>query len=152
MNALGEPAIVFNREPERLYPQTALAGHVLGWTDFDGRGVAGMERVLEDRLSDPGAARHAGRAVDRQPGPGGAWRAELGAAMTKLSAEGAAGIVLDVRTGEVIAMASLPQLQPQRGRPQRRRRPRFNRATMGVYELGSTFKPITVAMAMDAGT
>ena len=54
VNALGEPGIVFNREPERLYPQTALAGHVLGWTDIDGRGVAGMERVLEDRLIDPG--------------------------------------------------------------------------------------------------
>ena len=53
VNALGEPAIAFDREPERLYPQTALGAHVLGWTDFDGRGVTGMERVLEERLSNP---------------------------------------------------------------------------------------------------
>ena len=53
MNALGEPGIVFDREPERLYPQTAMAGHVLGWTDVDGHGVAGMERALEQRLTDP---------------------------------------------------------------------------------------------------
>jgi cell division protein FtsI (penicillin-binding protein 3) len=51
VNALGEPGIIFNREPERLYPQTAMAGHILGWTDMDGRGVAGMERVLEERLT-----------------------------------------------------------------------------------------------------
>ena len=54
VNALGEPGLVFNREPERLYPQAALAGHILGWTDFDGRGVAGMERVLESRLTAEG--------------------------------------------------------------------------------------------------
>src|SRR3546814_15076186 len=53
VNALGEPAIVFDREPERLYPQTDLAAHILGWTDYDGQGVAGMERVLNERLSDP---------------------------------------------------------------------------------------------------
>ena len=53
VNALGEPGIVFNREPERLYPQTALAGHVIGWTDTDGRGIGGMEKALQDRLIDP---------------------------------------------------------------------------------------------------
>ncbi|HEX5182302.1 MAG TPA: penicillin-binding protein 2, partial [Allosphingosinicella sp.] len=53
VNALGEPAIEFSREPERLYPQTSLAGHVLGWTDIGGHGAAGMERVLDARLSDP---------------------------------------------------------------------------------------------------
>jgi cell division protein FtsI (penicillin-binding protein 3) len=70
--------------------------------------------------------------------------------MTKFSAIGAAGIVLDVKTGEVIAMTSLPQLNPNK--PGRNaEQAGFNRATMGVYELGSTFKPFTVAMAMDAG-
>ena len=72
------------------------------------------------------------------------------AAMTEFSAVGAAGIVMDIHTGEVLAMTSLPQLNPNaagQGSPEAR----FNRATLGVYELGSTFKPFTVAMAMDSG-
>ena len=70
--------------------------------------------------------------------------------MTHFSAIGAAGIIMDIHTGEVLAMTSLPQLNPNaagKGTPEAR----FNRATLGVYELGSTFKPFTVAMAMDAG-
>ena len=149
VNALGEPAIVFNREPERLYPQTALAGHVLGWTDFDGRGVAGMERVLEDRLTDP----H----LRGQPVPlsidtrvQAAMESELASAVTAMEAEGGTGIVLDVHTGEVLAMASAPTFNPNaagRSDPSAL----YNRATMGVYELGSTFKPITVAAALESG-
>jgi cell division protein FtsI (penicillin-binding protein 3) len=149
VNALGEPAIVFDREPERLYPQTALAGHVLGWTDFDGRGVAGMERVLENRLSDP-AQRGVPVELSIDARVQAVLESELGAAMAQYSAIGAAGIVLDVRTGEVLAMTSLPQLNPNApGRGVQEAE--FNRATLGVYELGSTFKPFTVAMAMDAG-
>ncbi len=75
---------------------------------------------------------------------------ELLAAMTKFSAVGAAGIIMDIHNGEVLAMTSLPQLNPNaagQGSPEAR----FNRATLGVYELGSTFKPFTVAMAMDSG-
>ncbi|HEX8064872.1 MAG TPA: penicillin-binding protein 2 [Allosphingosinicella sp.] len=149
VNALGEPAIEFSREPQRMYPQTAMAGHILGWTDFDGNGVAGMERVLQDRLSDP-AQRGTPVALSIDARVQGVMETELYAAMTKFSAIGAAGIVLDVKTGEVIAMTSLPQLNPNK--PGRNaEQAGFNRATMGVYELGSTFKPFTVAMAMDAG-
>jgi len=149
VNALGEPAIVFDREPERLYPQTALAGHVLGWTDFDGRGVTGMEKVLETRLSDPARrGEPVSLAIDSRVQA--AMEAELGAAVTKFSAEGGTGIVLDVRTGEIVAMSSMPTFNPNaagKSDPNAL----FNRATMGVYELGSTFKPITVAAAMEAG-
>jgi cell division protein FtsI (penicillin-binding protein 3) len=74
---------------------------------------------------------------------------ELYAAMTKFSAIGAAGVVMDVKTGEVLALTSLPQLNPNA--PAATADAGFNRATLGVYELGSTFKPFTVAMAMDAG-
>jgi cell division protein FtsI (penicillin-binding protein 3) len=149
VNALGEPAIEFSREPQRLYPQTAMAGHVLGWTDFDGNGVAGMERVLQDRLSDP-TQRGTPVALSIDARVQGVLETELYAAMTKFSAIGAAGIVLDVKTGEVIALTSLPQLNPNK--PGRNAEAAgFNRATMGVYELGSTFKPFTVAMAMDSG-
>jgi cell division protein FtsI (penicillin-binding protein 3) len=105
VNALGEPAIAFDREPERLYPQTALAAHILGWTDFDGRGVTGMEKVLEDRLSNPDT-RGTPTALSIDSRVQAAVEAELGAAMTKHQAEGGTGIVLDVRTGEIIALAS----------------------------------------------
>jgi cell division protein FtsI (penicillin-binding protein 3) len=149
VNALGEPAIEFSREPQRLYPQTAMAGHILGWTDFDGHGVAGMERVLEERLSDP-ARRGTPAALSIDARVQGVMETELSAAMARFSAVGAAGIVLDIRTGEVLALTSLPQLNPNApGRDAAEAG--FNRATLGVYELGSTFKPFTVAMAMDSG-
>ncbi|QAY77759.1 penicillin-binding protein 2 [Sphingosinicella sp. BN140058] len=149
VNALGEPAIAFDREPERLYPQTAMAGHVLGWTDMEGHGVTGMEKVLEGRLTDP-ATRADPVALSIDSRVQAAMESELGAAVAKHSAEGGTGIVLDVRTGEVVAMASMPTFNPNaagRSDPNAL----FNRATMGVYELGSTFKPITVAAAIDAG-
>lgn len=149
VNALGEPAIVFDREPERLYPQTALAGHVLGWTDFDGRGVTGMEKVLEARLTDP-LARAEPVVLSIDSRVQATMETELGAAMAKHSAEGATGIVLDVRTGELVALASLPTFNPNAA-GQSDPTALFNRATMGVYELGSTFKPLTIAAAMEAG-
>jgi cell division protein FtsI (penicillin-binding protein 3) len=149
VNALGEPAIAFDREPERLYPQTQLAAHILGWTDFDGHGVAGMERVLDVELMNP-ASRGTPTALSIDSRVQAALESELGAAVTKHSAEGATGIVLDVKTGELIALASFPTFNPNaagKSPPEAQ----YNRATMGVYELGSVFKPITVAAAMEAG-
>jgi len=149
INTIGEPGIVFDREPDRLYPQTALAGHVLGWTDFDGRGVAGMERVLEERLVAP-ALRGQPVALSLDSRVQAALESELSAQVTATSAEGGTGIVLDVDTGEVVAMASAPTFNPNAaGRSSASAL--YNRATMGVYELGSAFKPITIAAAMDAG-
>jgi cell division protein FtsI (penicillin-binding protein 3) len=149
VNALGEPGIVFDREPQRLYPQTMMAGHVLGWTDSEGRGVAGIERVLEDRLSDP-ALRGEPVALSIDSRVQALLESELATAVSSMQAEGGTGIVLDVATGEVIAMASAPTFNPNAtGRSDANSL--YNRATMGVYELGSTFKPITVAAAMEAG-
>lgn len=150
VNALGEPAIAFDREPERLYPQTALAAHILGWTDFDGRGVTGMEKVLDRQLSDPGT-RGTAVALSIDSRVQAAMEAELGAAMTKHSAEGGTGIVLDVKTGEIIALASFPTFNPNAA-GKYAPNSQYNRATMGVYELGSTFKPLTVATALEGGT
>ncbi len=149
VNALGEPGIIFNREPERLYPQTAMAGHILGWTNMDGRGVAGMERVLEERLTAP-ATRNQPVALAIDSRVQATMEAELAAAVAAQSAEGGTGIVLDVATGEIVAMVSAPTFNPNtvgRADPNSL----YNRATMGVYELGSTFKPLTVAAAIDAG-
>jgi cell division protein FtsI (penicillin-binding protein 3) len=149
VNAIGEPAIVFDKEPERLYPQTALAGHVLGWTNRQGHGASGMERVLDERLMDP-ARRGEPVALSIDSRVQQVLESELASAVTAMNADGGTGIVLDVATGEVVAMASAPTFNPNaanRADPNAM----FNRATMGVYELGSAFKPITVAAAMEAG-
>ena len=150
VNALGEPAIGFAREPERLYPQTALAAHVLGWTDYDGRGVTGMEKILDARLMDPDM-RGAPVTLSIDSRVQAAVESELGAAMAKHQAEGGTGIVLDVKTGELLALASFPTFNPNAA-GQYAPDSQYNRATMGVYELGSTFKPLTVATALDEGT
>jgi cell division protein FtsI (penicillin-binding protein 3) len=150
VNAIGDPGIVLEREPERLYPNLGLGAHILGYTDIDGKGAAGVERAFDERLS---RADLRGKplvlSIDSRIQQ--AMEHELALAMQKFSAIGASGIVLDAKTGEVLAMTSLPELNPNdagKGSMEAR----FNRATLGVYELGSTFKPFTVAMAMDAGT
>jgi cell division protein FtsI (penicillin-binding protein 3) len=149
VNALGEPAMEYLREPERLYPQTNLAAHVLGWVNLDGEGVTGMEAVLEDRLMDP---EHRGEpvALSIDSRVQAAVQSELATAMRRFSAIGAAGIVLDVHTGELLALTSLPNFNPNAAN-QSSDRARFNQATMGFYELGSTFKPITMAAAIEEG-
>jgi cell division protein FtsI (penicillin-binding protein 3) len=149
VNAIGEPGIALEREPDRLYPQTSLAAHVIGYTTIDGHGVAGMERAFDERLSNA-ATRGEPLQLSISSRVQQALEHELLAAMTKFSAIGGAGVIMDIHTGEVLAMTSLPQLNPNaagQGSPEAR----FNRATLGVYEMGSTFKPFTVAMAMDSG-
>src|SRR3954462_11659391 len=149
VNAIGEPGLAIDREPDRLYPQTTLAAHVLGYTDVDGHGVAGMERAVDGQLSNP-ATRGTPLVLSIDSRVQQALEHELDQAMTHFSAIGAAGVVMDVKTGEVLAMTSLPTLNPNAA-GQGTDDARFNRATLGVYELGSTFKPFTVAMAMDSG-
>lgn len=149
LNSLGEPGIALQREPDRLYPQLSLAAHVVGYTDIDGKGNAGIERAFDEQLRDP-ARRGQPIVLSISNRIQQALEHELGAAMTTYSAIGAAGVIMDIHTGEVLAMTSLPQINPNaagQGAPEAR----FNRATLGVYELGSTFKPFTVAMGMDAG-
>jgi cell division protein FtsI (penicillin-binding protein 3) len=148
VNRLGEPGIDLGREPERIYPQGMLAAHVLGFTNFDGDGVSGMEKVLQGELT--GSARGSGVMLSIDSRVQQALEAELGAAMTKFSAIGAAGVVMDIKTGEVVALTSMPELNPNKP-AQQGPDAAFNRATLGVYELGSTFKPFTVAMAMEDG-
>jgi cell division protein FtsI (penicillin-binding protein 3) len=148
VNRLGEPAINLGREPERIYPQGMLAAHVLGFTDFNGNGVSGMEKVLERELT--GDARVSGAMLSIDSRVQQALESELLGAMHKFSAIGAAAVVMDIKTGEIIALTSLPELNPNKP-AQQGADAAFNRATLGVYELGSTFKPFTVAMAMDAG-
>jgi len=149
VNAIGEPGLAIEREPDRLYPQTTLAAHVLGFTGIDGHGGAGVERAFDKELLDP-ATRGAPIVLSIDSRVQQALETELDAARQHFSAIGAAGVVMDVHTGEVLAMTSLPSFNPNaagQGTPDQM----FNRATLGVFELGSTFKPFTLAMAMDSG-
>lgn len=147
---LGEPALEFPREYERFYPQGSMAAHVLGFVGADGRGHVGMEQVFDRELRDP-ATRGTPAALSIDTRVQGALEDELLKGMLDSNAKGAVGLVLDVDTGEVLALASLPSFNPNlidrasEGYI-------FNRVTNQVYELGSTFKPITVAAAIDAGT
>lgn len=158
VNALGEPAMDFARVPERLYPQSNLAAHALGFIDFDGQGRRGMERTLNAQLANPVDRAHP-IALSLDARVQAAMESELGAAMASFKARGAAGVVLDVHTGEVIAMVSLPNFNPNRvpgvQNPNDPDDPAAmqlrNNVTQSVYELGSTFKPITMANAIDSG-
>lgn len=149
VHALGEPALEFPRENQRYYPQGSLAAHVLGYVDGEGVGHVGMEQVLDKRLTDP-ALRGTPAVLSIDMRVQGALEDELGRGMLESNAKGAAGVVLDVDTGEVIALASLPSFNPNRS-DQAFNDLVFNKVTNQVYELGSTFKPLTVAAAIDAG-
>jgi cell division protein FtsI (penicillin-binding protein 3) len=147
--ALGEIALEIPRETDRYYPQGSLAAHVLGYVVEDEGGKTGMEQVLEKRLSHPDQ-RTQPVALSIDVRVQGALEDELRRGMLATAAKGAAGIVLDVETGEVMAMASLPDFDPNVAGASGPVNV-FNRATNSVFELGSTFKPLTVAAAIDAG-
>ena len=149
VHALGEPALESPFETERLYPQGSMASHVLGFVAADGHGRVGMEQVFDQRLTDP-ISRGTPAMLSLDARVQGALEDELERGIHETGAVGAAGIVLDVDSGEVLALTSLPSFNPNlidtAGAANI-----FNRFTNQVYELGSTFKPITVAAAIDAG-
>ncbi len=150
IHELGEPALEFPRENDRYYPQGTLAAHVLGYVAADGHGRVGMEQVLDERLRDPALrGKPVELAIDMRVQ--GALEDELSRGMLEAEAIGAAGVVLDVDSGEVLALASLPAFNPNRV-DKAVNSLVFNKVTNQVYELGSTFKPLTVAAAIDAGT
>lgn len=150
VHALGEPALEYPPEKERFYPQGSLAAHVIGFVDADGQGKVGMEEALQDRLLDP-AGRGEPVALSIDVRVQGALEDELMAGIDMHEAIGAAGVILDVETGEVMALASLPSFNPNRIDSDGAQNI-FNRVTNQVYELGSTFKPLSVAAAIEAGT
>ncbi|OZA91034.1 MAG: peptidoglycan glycosyltransferase, partial [Erythrobacter sp. 34-65-8] len=159
--ALGELALELPRETDRHYPQGSMGAHVLGYVDREGQGRIGMEQVLNDRLSDPDLrGQPVALSIDMRAQ--GALEDELRRGMLATNAMGAAGVVLDVDSGEIMALASLPEFDPNSVEPGdllqseemrlRGETPRsFNRVTNQVYELGSTFKPLSIAAAIDAG-
>ncbi len=160
---IGEPGLLFGPREMRLYPNGAMAAHILGGTGFgkeDVRaaelvGVAGVEKYFDERMRDPAQLDKplqlsidlTAQATTRRVLEGG---------MKIMKAKGAAAVLMDVHTGEVVSMVSLPDFDPNE-RPQPLVKgdpsdsPLFNRAAQGVYELGSTFKLFTAALALDKG-
>jgi cell division protein FtsI (penicillin-binding protein 3) len=157
IHRLGIPGIGFLPENKRIYPNGAEVSHLIGHVNIDNQGIAGIEKWLDGRgLAD---LHLAGLATDRLQKPvelavdlrvQHALRDELIAAREKFKAIAAAGVLTDVHTGEVVAMVSVPDYDPNN--PREALDPtRINRLTTGVYEMGSTFKALTVAMALDSG-
>ncbi len=157
IHRLGIPGVGFLTENRRVYPNGPVVSHVIGLVNIDNQGIAGMEKWLDRQGL---AALHmAGLATDRLQRPVDlsldlrvqfAVRDELIKAREKFQAKAAAGVVLNVNTGEIVALVSEPDYDPNN--PREANDPtRINRLTTGVYEMGSTFKVLTVAMALDAG-
>ena len=143
---LGYPGLFFKRESRRFYPHGSLAAHIVGFTSIDGDGIGGLELAFDEMLK--GGTQPLELALDMRVQH--ILTEELQRAMTRFDGVGAAGLVLDVHTGETIAMVSLPSFDPKHV-GSASMDARFNRATLGVYEMGSVFKIFTTAMALDAG-
>lgn len=151
---LGLPGVSFRGELTRAYPAGALAEHVLGAVNVDNRGVSGIEKYIDDNIGvDPV---HAATLSSRTPvrltldvGVQHALEDELDTAMRRYKTSGAAGVVLDVATGEVIASSSLPRLaKANNATPNTQTLDKIQAST---FELGSVFKTISIAMALDEG-
>ncbi|MFV0301595.1 MAG: peptidoglycan D,D-transpeptidase FtsI family protein [Paracoccus sp. (in: a-proteobacteria)] len=160
---IGEPGLLFGPREMRLYPNGHIASHILGGSAFGKEGVssaevlgvAGVEKAFDGWLRDP-ANEGAPLALSIDLTMQSAMEEVLSSGMTVMNAKGAAGILMEVKTGEILAMASLPDFDPNdrpkpllKGDPSDS--PLFNRAVQGQYELGSTFKIFPVAQALDLG-
>ena len=138
----------FRTETRRAYPLGELAGHVLGQVNVDGKGIAGIERSFDEALVAGTAPVRLTLDIEAQT----ALERELAAAAADFDMDGAAAILMETRTGEVLAMASWPAFDPNRAADIPAADPsRLNRAIGAVYELGSVFKPLTLAAALEAG-
>ncbi|NRB36239.1 MAG: penicillin-binding protein 2 [Rhodobacteraceae bacterium] len=160
---IGDPGLRFGPREMRLYPNGSVASHVLGGASFGKEGVnaaevlgvAGVEKHFDAFLRDPAQnGRPLQLSLDLTVQA--ATEEVLAGGMAVMNAEGASAVVMDIHTGEVVAIASLPDFDPNdRPRPalgdDPSISPLFNRAVQGVYELGSVFKIFTAAQAMDLG-
>ncbi len=144
VNDLGLPGLYFIREEKRVYPHNNLFSHILGFVDLDGNGISGVERQFDEYLSNNNKPLQLALDIRVQE----VLREELAAQAQLHNAIGASGIVMDANTGEVVAMASLPDFDPNHAGNAKERQ-RFNQVTLGVYEMGSTFKVLTTAMGID---
>lgn len=154
---LGIPGIDFITESKRFYPGMTEASHILGSTNIDNRGIAGIEKHMDSEdialLQDLGLARGNALApvelsVDMRVQH--VMHEQLIDAMTRYQAIAAAGAMVDIHTGEIIALASIPDFNPNEPATALVK-DSFNRVTAGIFEPGSIFKTVTMAGALDSG-
>lgn len=144
VNRLGIPGLAFEREEKRVYPQGRLFSHLLGYVGIDGEGLAGLEKQYDQQL----LLNHQPLQLSLDARLQTLMHTQLSYAMEEFQAKGAAGIIMDAQTGELLAMTSLPDFDPHHpalAKPEEK----FNRATLGMYEMGSTFKIFTMAAGLD---
>lgn len=146
VNNLGIPALEFQNSEKRVYPHNNLFSHVIGYTNIDNLGLAGMEKQMHKRLTESSKPLQLTIDIGIQD----TIREELAAAVEYYNAEGATSILMNVKTGEIIAMVSLPDYNPNVSIPVGQR-PLFNFATQGVYEAGSVFKTFNTALSLESG-
>ena len=146
INALGHPDLGFQDEDRRIYPNAELAAHITGYTDVDGNGIAGVEKTFNKQLTQGG--KPVQLAIDLRVQH--LLHRELESSVKKFHAKAGVGMVMDVNTGEIIAMVSLPDFDPHHP-GDAADEAKFNRATLGVFEMGSTFKLFSTAAALDSG-
>jgi cell division protein FtsI (penicillin-binding protein 3) len=155
---LGLPGVGFVPENKRVYPNGPIGAHVIGFVDKDNVGIAGMEKYLDQQsltdphvpgfVVDPESLKPVRLSLDLKVTH--ALRDELIGGLERFHAKAAAGLVVDVNTGEVLALESLPDFDPND--PGDVRDPtKINRISVGVYEMGSTFKALSISMALDSG-
>ncbi len=158
VHRLGIPGVGFLPDHKRVYPNGVAAAHILGVTNLDNVGIAGIEKYIDSRgLKDLNSLGFVSKQTDLKPvqlsldlRAQHALRDELAWGVGHFKAKAAAGLILDVNTGEVIALASLPDFDPNEP-ADAMLSDRINRMNVGVYEMGSTFKAMTLAMALDSG-
>jgi cell division protein FtsI (penicillin-binding protein 3) len=155
---LGIPGVSYVNERRRVYPQGRLAAHVTGYVDLDNKGIAGIEQYLDGAgaiytasLADPAEHRSQPAQTSVDIRVQAAMIDEISAAIVKFSAIGGGGIVMNVKTGEILSLVSLPDFNPNQENKNFTKEQQ-NRMTSGVYELGSVVKAVTFAMALDYGT
>lgn len=142
---IGDPGLAFEYDYRRIYPQGPLTSHIVGYTDTDGKGIAGVEHSFDKLLTTNGEPLKLTLDTRLQH----ILKREAYKAMMDFTGIGAAGIIMDNHTGEVLASVSLPDFDPHETKVSVQDTRRFNRATLGVYELGSTFKVFTFAAMLD---
>ena len=148
VNNLGIPGLYFEDAERRFFPQGRTAAHIIGGVDVDGNGIAGVEKYFDERLR---TLRRDTLRLSLDIRVQLALRDAVQHAITDFNGIGGAGVVMDVHSGEVLAMVSLPDYDAN-DVGAATVDARFNRVTVGVYEPGSTFKLLTAAMALDLGT
>ncbi len=146
VNALGIPWLEFENCEKRVYPHHNLFAHVLGNTDVDNNGVSGFEKFMNERLTT--SSKSVQLSLDL--GVQNTIRDELIAGVEQFHADGAAAILMDVNTGQILALASVPDYDPNKN-DKIGEREMFNFATKGVYEAGSVFKVFNTALSLESG-